>query len=186
MSKFRTNTAFDEEMRKFDKYAHAVTIITENHRLIHDGMFFTAFHRNAAVAAAGTLDVLFSVPANTYPHFQLLEITLDGGTVTYDMYEDTVTSADGTALVGYNRNRNSIIVPDMTLFHTPTVTDAGTILDSLNFPSAGNKVAIFDETTHGEWVLKPSTKYLLRFTNGSVGDRDISVRMAGYELSYDQ
>ncbi len=36
------STTLLEEAAKFDPHAHAVTVIAEQHRLIHDGMFFQA------------------------------------------------------------------------------------------------------------------------------------------------
>lgn len=181
---FKRFATADFENDKFDSFSRAVTVIDENHRLIHEGWFYTATYRNTAVANGATLDILIAVPAGKVPHLQLLEIVTDGGPISYQLDEAVTTSADGTALPSYNRNRTSSNVAATVLTHTPTVTDTGLEIEAHNVPAIGNKVGIFDQTSQGEWMLKPSTKYLLRVTNDSGQARDIEARLAFYEIDW--
>jgi hypothetical protein len=63
---FRANIT-RERLWAYDPYAHALTTISEEHRLIHDGMGYTVTRKHAAVANEGVSDILLAVPAVTYP-----------------------------------------------------------------------------------------------------------------------
>lgn len=44
----------------------------------------------------------------------------------------------------------------------------------------GNRIG-GEHTAANEWVLKPSTKYVGKLTNGSSGSNDVSIQMLWYE-----
>ncbi len=179
----RSYTAY-EWRQAFDNFAHALTVITEDHRMVHDGFFFTATRRVAILADEAELNVLLSVPANTYPHLQSSSIRADEGGFTVRLFEDTITSDDGGTIVPVNRNRNSALTLATVLTHTPTIISNGWGLENVFVPSSGAAIgamsAIRDDRV--EWILKPSTKYLFQITNDSGGARDVQVIFGIYEI----
>jgi hypothetical protein len=183
------DSKFDEWLRSFDPYTHSMTVIQEPHRLAHDGMIFHATHKKDALANGASHDHLLRVPAGVYPHFNRLMFSVSAGDCDAYLYEGATVSADGTPETVYNTNRNSTNAAETLLFTDPTVTDPGTEIHHVWMPPTGagvgsstglSKVS-FDE----EWLLKPSTDYLIRLTNNSGGAIDIWHEMLFYEVSYD-
>ena len=188
---FRTSPG-DEEVRKFDAYAHAATTIDELHRLTHDGMVFHASGKVTGMVDANVDDFLIAIPAGTFPHFQRLRLFMGRGDVDIVVYEGATASADGSAIARNNTNRNSTNTPGVVLTSAPTITDVGTLVHTswLTPTSAGQgqsgSTGIAGETNGEEWVLKPNTKYLIRVTNNSGATIDYAYEMLWYEISYDE
>jgi hypothetical protein len=182
----------DEEARKFDQFAHAVTTIEELHRLTHDGMVYHTSAKVLSLADAGVYDILIAVPAGTFPHFQRLQLTVGRGDVDIDMYEGTTTSADGTVVGSFNVNRNSTNTASTVTSHTPTITGDGTQIHTQWLAPTATGVGgsvpagIVGETNGEEWVLKPNTKYLIRVTNNSGATINFRYEMLFYEISYEE
>ncbi|GAG11113.1 unnamed protein product [marine sediment metagenome] len=189
---FRTNTSYDEEMRKFDSYAHAVTVISEPHRMIHDGFMFNASGVVAAVADSASLDILIKRPQGNIGHFTFVEFALDDSPVTVEFFEDVTVSADGTEVNVHNHNRLSSNTPSgATMFTGPTVTDTGTLLHTRYIPSAGapgnQPAGRLVSGEDAEWVIGSVTadiNYLWRITNNSGGAISIGYHFNGYLIGY--
>lgn len=180
---FRTS-ADDERLRQYDRYVHALTAINSTHRVIHDGMGFHATTRKTALAAAASFDILL-VSGALRPHLNGVLFSVTGGPCDIKTYEGTTTSADGTSITIFNRNRNSSTTAVATLFHTPTVTDVGTLIHDRLSPSAGKDTGNLTPTLGEEWVLALSTKYLVRITNNSGAPIDITMEALWYEPNYE-
>jgi hypothetical protein len=75
------------------------------------------------------------------------------------------------------------------VFTDPTVTDTGTQIHHVWVPptgaGVGSSVGLSEVSFGEEWILKPSTDYILRITNGSGGAIDTWHEMLFYEVSYD-
>lgn len=178
----------DEVTFQYDPYAHALTVIEEEHRLTHDGMVFHTSGR-ASVTNTNSLDILFAVPAGVRPHFRKADLELGDGPCDAYLYEGTTTSDDGTALNTYNRNRNSSNVSGTVLTSGPTISDVGTLIHDRYFGDTGGvwtRVSVHGDATGEEWVLAPSTKYLLRITNNSGVTIVVNYQLMHYEISYTQ
>ena len=189
---FRTSPA-DEEKYKFDQWAHAVTVITENHRMIHDGFFFDMSGLETALANGANLDILITLPAGSFGHLVNVEYTMDDSPCMAYFYEGVTTSADGAAANVRNHNRVNANDSSSAVITTgPTVTDVGTLLHQRYIPTAGGPVG----QQHGslvsgednEWVIgSPTveTKYMWRFTNNSGGAINVGYHFNGYEIGYE-
>lgn len=179
----------DEELRSWDRFAHARTVMDHEHRNIHEGMAFHATHRVTSLGNGANLWLLMACPAGCFPHITGLIFTFEAGDIDIVTFEGTTTSADGTVISSFNRNRNSSNTPDMVLTHTPTITDAGTqIHDRLVPPTGsgvGNSEGIISPNLGEEWILKPATKYLIRVTNNSGGTIKLTLESLWYELGYE-
>lgn len=180
----------DEELRKFDAYAHAVTVIQEPHRLGHDGFMFHASWKATGLTNGSTYDVLLDVPAGTYPHLQRFSLSLGRGDVDILTYEGATTSAAGTGQTERNVNRNNTRTAALAVSSGPTVTDPGTLIHTGWAPPTSTGVG---QSANGagpveqgeEWVLAPSTKYLVRLTNNSGATIALRVEVLWYEVGYE-
>lgn len=176
----------DEEQRKFDPRAHAVTVIAEPHRLIHDGFYYTMSVPFTALGAGADFEILAQVPAGVFPHFRIAQFFLGGGPARINFFEGATFSDAGAAITPINNNRNSANAAQTVWTSGPTITgDGTTLLDDQYAPSpglfgVGQEVGDLAE----EYVLAPSTDYLLRLTNNDPAAIDGSIYLAFYELDY--
>ena len=178
----------DELLKAFDPHAHALTVITEPHRMIHDGFFFSVSGKVTGLADAGTHDILFKFPAGTIGHLTLVEYTLQDAPVELALYENVVVSADGTP--ANVRNHNRVVANDTSntgIFLAPTVTDIGDLLDDRYIPTAGKDTGQLVPGEDAEWVLGnpvAAKNYMYRLTNNSGAAIDFGFHFSGYEIGY--
>jgi len=174
-----------EEAMKFDDYAHAVSVINTAHRHVHDGFFFHMSGRTS-LGIGATYNMLISVPAGCYPHFQDIIFNIGDSPGDIFVFEGTTTSADGTPVTAFNRNRNSANTPSLQVFHTPTITgDGSQIHDRYIVDNGGlgsNQIGVYRSAQGEEWVLKPDTKYLVRYVNNSGNAIILGFEGAWYEI----
>lgn len=186
-------SAADEETRKFDTFAHAVTVIQEQHRMIHDGFYFDSSGIAVDIANGANLDILIKLGAGEYSHLTSANISVEGTPCTISFYEGTTVSADGSAVNVRNHNRvNGNDTFNTAIYEGPTVTGVGTLLHTSYIPPNGSGVGNSNgEILQGEdveWVLgnaSSATIYLLRITNNSGGLCDMGYHFNGYEIGYD-
>jgi len=179
-----------ESVRQFDPLVHAITIIQEQHRMVHDGFMFQTSGKQTGWLDAADKLFLITTPALSFPHIQVMRLNFGRGDIDFEAFEGATTSADGAALTLQNVNRNSSNTPNIVLTAEPTVTDDGTSIFTLWVPptsaGVGNSANGVEGIGQGsEWVLKPSTKYLIRLTNNSGSTIDWSYEFAWYEIGYE-
>lgn len=150
------------------------------HQKVHEGRFFSGGHYVASVSNNGTLDILFQTDA-THTFHGVAEATC-GGNALMQMYEGVTFSAAGTAMTLTNHNRNSSKVIPSGVTHTPTITGLGTQLNGTKLIPGGSGGTSSGGTGDfaREFVLKPSTNYLLRITNISGIAQPMSTTIEGY------
>lgn len=175
-------SASDEDRFSYDPVAHARTVIVEEHRLIHDGMFFTARGIITGLAAAGTFDILLTT-GQIAPHLRTVVFAFDDGPAQLELFEGTTVSAAGTEATVVNNNRLSDNTPQTVITIGPTVTDVGTSLGAFYLPVG---VPGWEGPDIGEeFVLENNNQtYLVRFTNNTAGAITAGVKLAFYEVSY--
>jgi len=169
------------EYQYLDNIHNASSSIDVIHAQIHKGNVYTAGHLFVSVASAAIATFLISVPAATYPHMIISVAALGNSLVQF--YEGTTTSSDGTAVTIFNRNRNSANTSGTTLFYTPSVTADGTELaPDYIFGGSKSKAGGGEGGFDSEYVLKPSTKYLVKITNQSGAVENIIISPTWYEI----
>ena len=173
----------------YDSNAHAITVIDEPHKMIHEGFMYKAWHKFSAVADAASVYVHIKVPAAVFPHFHDFTVAVGAGDVDISVFEGPTTSADGTALTERSLNRNGTVdASDVDLYHTPTVSADGTEIRSTWIPPTAAGVGNSDsgalEDADYEMLLKPSTNYLVKITNNSGGSIDIHCKTYWYEINF--
>lgn len=157
-----------------------IPVIEFDHHQVHEGESFQVTSPPAALASGASIDFRLVVgavlPTTRAPH---LDIEVDATVETWVyLYEAPTTSANGTQQTVHNRNRGSTNTPSATVWLGPTVSAEGVLLSSWIIGS-GNKGG---GSSRGslEWVLKPSTVYLIRMT-AKAANNDACMRLQFYE-----
>lgn len=163
-----------------DTFSGAVETIDWEHSRIHSSKGFLVNGKHT-IANGASLDVLLSNPAANYPHLRAIEIAATAAPFDARLYEGVTVSANGTAATVKNYNRNSVAVANVLAYTGPTVTGTGTELECSVIPGAKQTGGSGFEGAQTEWILKPSTLYLVRFTNNSGGSANASIKIFWYE-----
>jgi len=155
--------------------------------MIHDGLFFDASGKiNVGIGA--NLDILLQFPAGSIGHLTMVEYNVEDAPCDILFYENTTFSAAGTAITPKNHNRLSTKTSDITMTHTPTITDAGDLLHTKYIPAAGGPGqqagGLLVPGEDQEWVLGNGVNYLWRLTNNSGGAIDVGFHFNGYHIDY--
>lgn len=178
----------DEFRRAFDQYAHALTVISEPHRLVHDGMYYNATGK-VNVGIGANLDILMQFPAGVVGHMTLVEFQMEDGPVDIALYENTTFSAAGTAVNVKNHNRLSTRTAGITMTHTPTITGVGDVVTQRYIPAGGGppgqEAGTLVRGEDSEWILGNGVDYLWRLTNNSGVAIDVGFHLDGYILDYE-
>lgn len=160
-------------------FSNGLTVIDQLHRRTHEGVVYTASYLDQAVAGSGTLDILVVVPSATSMHVQAqVAVGADG---ELQFFENTTVSANGTPVAASNRNRISSNVAGVSIFHTPTVTDPGDVIQDQFYPGGtGGQSPGGGGTTFSEFVLGVNN-YLVRMTNLSGQSTVLGINLTWYE-----
>lgn len=162
-----------------DSLTKALVLISYEHHEVHEGKHFTTQNWQSVSGDGTELDLLLTVPADVYPHF-LYELSSTAA-FELELFESSTTSAAGTLEKTTNNNRNSANTNSMTVHRAPTVSGDGTsLLKGLitsGFRAGGSA------GRENEIILKPSTKYLMRFTKTDAGEGRIDYKLNWYEKS---
>lgn len=165
-----------------DTYFNALTIIDQEHSMIHQERMFTAGARTTITNAGGTLDFLGIVPPAVYPHFRSIKVALDGGPFDIDFYRAPTVSANGALVQSWNNNENSVRVAQLAVYQTPTILTLGTLLEPVLAPGGKQEGALGSDAAN-EWILRTNTLYLIRITNNTqgAGTSRSTINMSWYE-----
>lgn len=186
-------------LRLFDPHAHALTTISEMHRLIHDGMFYDVSGIVASLASGASLDICMRFDAGVVGHMTQMEYSVEDAPCDIFFYEDCVyTPATGTPVNMRNHNRVAGTgtpgdnPSGMEMVESPTVTDVGTLIHSRYVPSAGGVGGLASGSMvageNAEWIVgnpTQATHYLWRVTNNSGVAIKLSYHFNGYALAYE-
>jgi hypothetical protein len=151
-----------------------------DHHQNHEGEAFQYGYYNAALN--GTVDLRLTTAAAAVairaPHLSF-DLICEGTSNLY-LYEGTTFTVAGTDVTTI-RNRNRIGTPPtagMTIKTAPTVDALGTeIAHYITIATA--KASINSDSSKAEWILKPSTEYLVRLTTSAASI--VMLRMNWYE-----
>lgn len=149
------------------------------HHHLHEGEMHQVTYFPAAIANGATLDfrlVVGNLVATARTPHLAIELDTTGECWLY-LYEAPTTSANGSQLTAYNKNRNSSSIPNMTIWQAPTVTTPGTAISAW-ITGSGEKAG--GNTRESiEWDLKANTVYLARIISKNANN--ICARFIWYE-----
>lgn len=155
------------------------------HQKIHEGNHFDIHIVRTGINIVSPKDILFippvtaSIPSNTIEIHMIFSVTSNTG-ATIELFEGTTVTNNGTVIDIINHNRRSSLTSLCDVFEGPTVSGTGTIIfisRSGTATSAGNLTIRRDED---EYVLHPSTNYLLRITP-LADNTDMSIVLDWYD-----
>jgi hypothetical protein len=163
-----------------DSVIHGLITIDAAHHEVHEGEMFYAEH-TASVNNGANMDMLLTIGAK---EAHLVFNVSAGGQSSIYLYESP-TVANGTTVPVYNMKRASLTAALTTVKHTPSVSGVGaTPLVNGRVVSGGTSptTRVGGGIRSGtEWILKPSTSYLLRVTNDSGSTVLINTALEFYE-----
>lgn len=150
-----------------------------NHLRLHEGRAYYVYDHypySAGLAAGSSIDIAIAWPAGVTPHAVFAYSSSGEG--EFYVYESPTTSS-GTPMTIFGRHRNITTASQGAAVLAPTVTNTGTELFA-EFVSASNKGGGGESYTF-EYVLKPLTTYLFRFTNANAQAHPATLRIEWYE-----
>lgn len=157
-----------------DAITQSMSVIDHKHSMIHAGCSFTSSGLTT-ISPSGTYTIHLKTPA-TPATVHLQYKIASNNLVQLGLYEDATVTGQGTPIWAYNRNRPIETVNLMDVYTGPTATDDGTLIES-QYLSSGEVAAC-------EFVLKPSTSYLLRMTEPTTSNTVFaSFKLDWYEFA---
>lgn len=151
------------------------------HERIHEGDTFSASYAAEGFADNAVIDFVITTGVK---QFHLTGFVSAGGDALAYLYEaPTVTGGTGTAQSLLNKNRTKTNVPNSSVLRNPTVTNVGTLLQSILIPGGTGGNAVGATTgARNEWILAPNTKYLVRLQNVAGTAQPMAMDIEGYEI----
>ena len=160
-----------------DTVSRAIVTIEFEHGKIHEGDTFTILEvtdlGNGAIR-----DILVVTPNTTKWAHLVWEIEHELET-SIQFYIGTLYTDNGTAIIAFNRNGNSDTIATTLTYHTPTITNVGTLIGIIQ-QGDGRRAGGSDRLSN-EFILKQNTAYLIRITNLTANNNLISLKLNGYE-----
>lgn len=123
-------------------------------------LFFAGVQKTLASGIINNVLIVTPASPNVIMIFEV-EATLD---TDIQLFEDTTTSAQGSAVSEFNVNRQSATVAQTIITDSPTITADGTLLIESVIVSGRNDLG---GGGTAEFILKTSAQYLLRVTSAS-------------------
>jgi hypothetical protein len=135
------------------------------HGMIHRGNLYNVSVVSTGINIATPKRILITTPNTDIRAHMVFEIESQPG-ITFEFYEDTTTSNDGTALSEINHRRANPNVATVVATEDPTVTADGTLLFSFRSgtSTSGGRIGGLITTRASEFILDQNTKYQLKLT----------------------
>lgn len=160
-----------------DAFSEGIVQIDTSHRKVHLGLHYTVSDW-ADITAAGTeFDILIETGAS-FPH--MLWSALPQANFEVEFFEDT-TATTGSTLTAHNNSRNSSNTALTVISTSPSVSVDGTSIFRAALTTGHKEGAV--DTREEEYILKPNSKYLLRYTKVDSGTNRLSYKFTWYEGS---
>lgn len=143
--------------------SNCMPVLDIDHYFTHAGASFQNSDTDT-VASESFKDFLMITPAEEV-HLINFHFTSSLANAEIVLYEEPTTSNNGDILTLFNKKRASAKTADTLLYEDPTVDVVGTQIEhDLIVGGKQSGGSSFSETGE-EWVLKVSTKYLVRYNN---------------------
>lgn len=179
-SRFVTPTYIDKDGNSYlTSSDRPFPVIDVNHLRLHEGRAYYVYKMypySAGLGAGASIDIAIAWPAGYAPH-----AVFDyggSGEAEFYVYEDPITNG-GTAMTINRRNRVITTASSAAAVFAPTVTNLGTEIFSEFVPA--NKQGGGGQLFTFEFVMKPLTTYLFRFTNVNAQSHAAHLMIEWYE-----
>ena len=178
MSSVSSQLKVDGVVAKIDHVNEALVTEDALHANIHAGEVFENSYVWTAVSTATSVYMMLETGTDVTHMAYKLAAT---GTVVLELFRGPTTTADGTPLVSINRNQISTNTASPSVWFDPTVTVPGSSLSEELVPGgSGPHSGGGAGLSFHEWVLQPSTRYLLKVSNISGSSQEIGLILEHY------
>lgn len=156
----------------------SLKVIQYSHAELHGGThyYLRDYH---LVAKAGVLEHLIVTPDTARWAHMTIGLEAISSPIVAELFENPITTADGTLEGSRNRNRNHPDDNTTSVYLNPTVTDPGDLIVSGYFGS-GKRVGGGTRDSE-EILLKQNTKYLIRVTEQNILATQVNIELDWYE-----
>lgn len=161
------------------------SVITTDHKAIHDKEGFAAWHQFAGVSDASVSYVTFKTGPNLYVHLKQYESWINNAKAVLDISENPDSAVGGAQFMPAPRHRITP-KPSEVVIHAGSTVTLGSALhaDQVVFGGGGANTSSRGGGSRSldmELVLKPDTTYVFRLTNQSGVAADIWLWLFWYE-----
>ena len=160
-----------------DVITGSITSLENTHHEIHEGNMFTVLNVTD-LGNGAVLDILIVTPDTEKWAHMVWEIEHELEALI-QFYQSTTYSDIGTPLPSLNRNGNSSNISTTLAYHTPTITNVGILIGTIQ--QGSDKKAGGSDREIYEFILQQNCVYLLRITNLTASDNLIFTRLSWYE-----
>ena len=164
-----------------DATTGAVQGIEWEHSRIHSGRGFMYVDKVDNLSNGASFYWLLDNPADNYAHLRLIHFVSDGAPAEFFLFEAPTVTGNGTQGSPKNCNRASANAANLDVYRGATVSADGEQLDFGLIPGTRTTGGSGGDGVETEWILDPSTKYVVKFTNASGGAVDAGLRLFWYE-----
>jgi hypothetical protein len=171
-----------DNLRKSTDFTGARITMGEIHAFIHRGIVYDYSDK---VTLAGNATVYITGTTNGKAiHFHKEIYNVSQGGIEIRLLEN-VTASGGDPVTPLNRNRLSANTSVFELKKGATVTNTGTFLRLVGFPTASNPTtrSVQSGAETEEWILKNATTYAIEIKNLSADAKVIYADFAWYEVN---
>ena len=160
-----------------DSTTYVLVTIEYEHYQIHQGRTFTVLEVTDLGNGANRTILIVTPDTTAWAHL-VWEIEHELET-SIQFYQDATYSDNGTIIGSYNRNGNSTNNATTLVYHTPTITDYGTLIGTIQ-QGSGKKAGGSDRLSN-EFILKRNSAYVTVITNLAPNDNLIFLKLYWYE-----
>jgi len=149
---------------------------------IVDGYAYSVSHRSEAVGSGSSVDIFFENPSGSGRRVFIIMIEVVSFAQAWiDIYRNNTVSASGTSITPVNLNFENGYASVVNVEYGGTYT-TGTLVHSTVCPGGSAIRAVGGTAEVGESVVIPEGfNFLIRATNQSTSDADMSIRMLWWE-----
>lgn len=158
----------------YDAISGEMPHIDHPHEELHAGMRFVTVQLSTLTGLGA---ISFLVPVGTKPSHMVVKVSTDQA-VSVAVYESPTTSANGTGLTVYTRNRASTNTTATTVYSGPSVSANGNMIHA---ELVGASRSSGTSRSADEIIFKASTKYLVTVTNLTNQTANYSCELDWYE-----
>jgi len=163
-----------------DEITGAQIVIPVVHHEVHEGETFQVSFLDLTIADDAIIELHILTGAK-YCH--LVFEAQCGGNAEVEFSEEPTVTDNGTPLTESNMKRYSDDVATARAFHTPTYTGETALATVIIAGGTGGNSAGGGVRAGTEWILTPSTSYILTLTNRAGNSQPGSLLMQWYEES---
>jgi len=163
-----------------DPETGGLTVSRAIHQRVLDSNMWMVSYRKVDLADSTSFHLNIVVGGNKNMHL-VYNVFVEGKSQIYFTENPTLTN-DGTILTPYNMNRQTGTVPANQIYRDPTITAAGTIIETSEIGQIGHFTAAGGQMDSGSyWMLKKNENYLIWVYNNSGAISDVVIRIMWHE-----